>query len=130
MADVGLGFSTDATLCPHGKIRSLVPCMECWEEVMKQTYGCVRRHRVALKSTNNNLPCEHCCERRRCKICKGSWICTHGKNKVYCRECDGRRLCQVCFEKSLPRCFEVCKGCREDREAKGQVMAQKWKPII
>ena len=45
-------------------------------------------------------------------MCKGSWICAHGLNKVYCGACDGRRLCQVCWGVTLPRCYEVCGRCR------------------
>lgn len=118
--------------CPHGKDRSLEACVECWESVMKQVSEIARQSaecgRVRVK--NMNAPCEHCAEMRRCKICRGSWICKHDLNKVYCKECDGRRLCQVCFGKSMPRCYEVCRKCRDMKAAAGILLRRKFKPHI
>lgn len=115
------------TFCVHGRVKELVICRECCEGALKQTLVCVRgqggpeRRRLYLREST--VPCEHCAEKRRCRICKGSWICAHGLNKVYCKECDGRRLCQVCKGVSLPRCYEVCKRCKQERQAEADAQA-------
>jgi hypothetical protein len=84
-----------------------------------------------LKQTQYaHVPCEHSSEKRRCRVCKGSWVCVHGIQKVYCQECDGRRLCQLCFKKTLPRCYEVCRHCREQQKSLGVVLRSKFKHAI
>lgn len=100
--------------CPHGLVRYLTPCAECWESVLKASHRSAKKDKEiknCYSRSSGNLPCEHHSERRRCVICKGSWICAHGKNKVYCAKCDGRRLCQVCRNVTLPRCYQTCKRC-------------------
>jgi len=121
------GRAMKPATCGHGRVRALVPCAECWADFMKQAYVCTR---VASRAKSIGVPCEHFKEMRRCKICCGSWICQHGKNKVYCKECDGRRLCQVCFEKSMPRCWEVCMRCRQGLSTAAEAPRRRWKPII
>jgi hypothetical protein len=109
------------TYCEHGRVRELVVCRQCCESALKMTLQCVEVQKKAKRAlVDARVPCEHCSERRRCKICKGAWICAHGLNKVYCRECDGRRLCQGCHGTTLPRCWELCKECKsaiKEREA-------------
>ena len=104
------------TMCPHGLVRELVVCRACLESASPGDvpYAVLRGRSVGFKKEcrPNSIPCPHSVERRRCKICKGSCICVHGKNKVFCKQCDGRRLCQVCFEKTMTRCYEVCQRCR------------------
>ena len=100
-------------LCPHGKVKGFDSCADCFESLLRGSCKSVKliaRQKVTL---NSNIPCEHFAEKRRCRICKGSWICLHGVNKVYCAYCDGRRMCQVCLRVTLPRCYETCKRCRE-----------------
>jgi len=80
------------TYCPHGRVKELVVCRQCCEVALALTYECVTMDKKAKKRLGTKIPCEHGGERRRCKICVGSWICKHGKNKVYCAECDGHRL--------------------------------------
>jgi hypothetical protein len=116
--------------CPHGKVRELEPCLLCWESFMLS----VKCHSTTvnrLKQTQYaHVPCEHSSEKRRCRVCKGSWVCVHGIQKVYCQECDGRRLCQLCFKKTLPRCYEVCRHCREQQKSLGVVLRSKFKHAI
>jgi len=101
------------TYCPHGRVKELVVCRQCCEVALALTYECVTMDKKAKKRLGTKIPCEHGCEKRRCKICVGSWICKHGKNKVYCAECDGRRLCQSCKAVTLPRCYETCRKCKQ-----------------
>jgi len=100
--------------CPHGKVRHLEPCVECWESLLKESsrLASADKKNVIAKKVETSMPCMHMAERRRCKICKGAWICVHDLNKVYCKLCDGRRLCQVCMDVTLPRCYETCKNCQ------------------
>ena len=116
--------------CPHGRVRGLERCVECWESFMKQSKACSESAKKFLAPHRHRLPCEHCSERRHCRICKGYWVCRHGIHKVYCKECDGRRLCQVCFRRTLPRCYEVCWKCRSLEESLRSVARKKFKPPI
>ncbi len=81
------------TYCEHGRVRGLVVCRQCCESALKMTRQCVEVQKKAKRlPVNAKVSCEHSVERRRRKICRGSWIqCGHGTNKVNCRECDGRR---------------------------------------
>ncbi len=112
--------------CPHGKVRHLEKCQACWESVLKESKRIVRKCKEEgkRKRMETCLPCEHCAEKRRCKVCKGSWICVHDLNKVYCRECDGRRLCQVCWSVTLPRCYEACGKCYREAEAAARMRGE------
>ena len=108
------------TFCRHGLIRQLVFCRRCLAEDKSELTRLLQVDPRAFKGKAPGVAkfsCEHSLERRKCKICLGSHICVHGKNKVYCRECDGRRLCQVCCEAVLRRCYGVCKRCKRARAA-------------
>ena len=107
-------FSGKNNECPHGIVRHLAPCLDCWEALLKGSSRLAKGEtKKAIAKTGVAMQCMHMSERRRCKICKGSWICDHGMNKVYCKYCDGRRLCQLCLKVTLPRCYEVCGKCRQ-----------------
>ena len=110
---LAISKSAPRSACPHGKTPGLEACVECWASMLQGSDRSAKLPR-GFKCADGKVPCEHFTEKRRCKICKGSWICTHGLNKVYCASCDGRRLCQSCFKVSLPRCYETCKRCREE----------------
>lgn len=103
--------------CGHGRVRELEPCRDCWEAVMKMAWAQSREQKRLEWATGAQERCAHGSERRRCRVCRGSWVCMHGLHKVYCRECDGRRLCQSCFKKSMPRCNAVCKACRREKKS-------------
>lgn len=117
--------------CSHGKARCLEACAQCWMSLMTQTQRVMgMQARLGKRVGDMNIICEHGSERRRCRACKGSWICVHDKNKVYCAECDGRRLCQCCKKKNMPRCYEICKKCREQHKDLGDLYRKKFKPHI
>lgn len=117
-----------AARCPHGRVRSLERCVDCWASLLKESRRIVARCKADRRGRRLEtcVPCEHCAEKRRCRVCKGSWVCVHDKNKVYCKVCDGRRLCQVCFDVTLPRCYEACKRCRAAAE---RVAAQRGETL-
>ena len=120
-----VGGPKEYTFCEHGRVRELVVCQLCCEKGLALTRECLELERKAKKrarfvSSDAKIPCEHSSEKRRCKVCRGSWICVHGKNKVYCAECDGRRLCQCCLVTVMRRCREVCVKCREREAAQKQ----------
>jgi len=121
-----------APRCPHGKLRHLEKCLECWESMLKESRRLLVKCRAEGKRRRNDacIPCEHCAEKRRCKVCKGSWICSHGHNKVYCKACDGRRLCQVCWDVTLPRCYEVCAKCRRQAEHVALVRGESLESVL
>jgi len=106
------------TRCPHGLVKQLVVCRRCVENPPPKDfwYVPVVPRRKTKGPAQAFLPCPHYAQRRMCKFCLGSMICTHGVNKHFCKHCDGRRLCQVCKSKTMARCYEVCKGCRQSRE--------------
>lgn len=116
------------TYCEHGRVKELVVCRQCCEAALSQTWECVAPDKKAKKkSVGGKIPCEHQAERRRCKVCVGSWICAHGKNKTFCRECDGRRLCQACRKVTMQRCWEKCAACRRAEGLAEKDARRKWK---
>jgi hypothetical protein len=135
-SEVGQGIAGaapgNASVCPHGKVRYLEKCQVCWESVLKESKRIVKRckEESKRKKMETCLPCEHCAEKRRCKVCKGSWICVHDLNKVYCKECDGRRLCQVCWNVTLPRCYEACAKCRREAEAEARLRGESVESVL
>jgi len=130
---LGVHLQASSSLCAHGRARSLEPCAQCWLDVMMQARRAAKDEAAAKKNRRFaalRMPCEHCPEMRRCKVCMGNSVCAHGKNKVYCRVCDGRRLCQVCRGVTLPRAWEVCARCKAERAGLERLARKKCRPAI
>jgi hypothetical protein len=111
LEELGVVLSCSGTTCPHGRVRYLDTCLDCFRGLQ----ACVQEWKEEserLKHERRIGKCKHGRLRRRCKLCKGSQICRHGQNRVYCAVCDGRRLCVVCRNHIVKVCRGTCRTCQ------------------
>lgn len=122
MQQLGIVMSSPGATCPHGTVRYLETCLDCWRGL--QT--CVqewKRESERLTYEKRIGKCVHNRLKRRCKVCDGSQICRHGKNRVYCLQCDGRRVCAACRKHVVKRRGGTCQTCQNGgrRMKKGEL---------
>ena len=127
---LGVVLSSSGATCPHGKVRYLETCLDCWRGLQ----ACVqewKRESERLTYEKRIGMCVHNRLKRRCKVCGGSQICKHGKNRVYCLQCDGRRVCVACRKHVVKRCGGSCQTCQNGgrRMKKGERVSVLVMPI-
>ena len=111
LEELGVVVYRSGSTCPHGRVRYLESCWDCFRGFQ----ACVqewKRESEEAKHDRKIGKCKHGRLRRRCKSCGGSQICRHGKNRVYCAACDGRRVCVACKRHVVKVCRGTCQTCQ------------------
>ena len=109
--------SEPSKTCPHGLVRYLEPCAQCWEQLQYDAYGWALDSRHDPWRPNGTI-CVHQVEIKSCKMCWGRRLCEHKRESRYCVACGRARLCIVCRKHVVIYAGTTCKTCQAEQEGR------------